>query len=373
MLSCEKVAYRYGEVPLLTDCTLSLEAGEIGCLLGPSGSGKTTVLRLIAGFIAPASGTIRLAGAVVADATRWVPAHRRRVGMVFQDHALFPHLTVAQNVAFGLQALDKAGRDTRVAELLELVGLTHAACAYPHELSGGQQQRVALARALAPKPRLLLMDEPFSSLDAGLREYLAQEVRAILKHEGITALMVTHDQAEALAIADRVGVLHDGQLAQWDTPYAVYHEPKSRFVAEFVGEGAFVRGQMYAGCTVSTIFGELQCRCATCLAPGSRVEVLLRPDDVVLDENSELIARIVEARFRGSMIRYRLSLPDNTMVLLDHPSHEPLRVGMHVGVALDVRHVVVFPATNEDESLGGEHADSLKASSSAIRQASPSA
>jgi len=219
---------------VVRDLALGLPAGHIGCLLGQSGCGKTTVLRAIAGFEPVRAGRILLDGTEISSPTVQVAPERRRVGMMFQDYALFPHLTAGQNVAFGLRRLARAARQARVAEMLDLVGLRAAADSYPHELSGGQQQRVALARALAPSPDLLLLDEPFSNLDVDTREHLAFEVRDILKTTGHTAILVTHNQAEAFAIADRIGVMTDGRLAQWDTPYNLRHHPADAFVRDFV-------------------------------------------------------------------------------------------------------------------------------------------
>ncbi|MGU7772526.1 ABC transporter ATP-binding protein [Burkholderia sp. MR1-5-21] len=228
----------HGRRTVVDGLSLALARGDIGCLLGASGCGKTTVLRAIAGFEPVRAGRIVLDGAPVASPSLDVPPERRRIGMMFQDYALFPHLSAADNVAFGLRRQPLAERCARVAEMLELVGLADAADAYPHELSGGQQQRVALARALAPSPELLLLDEPFSNLDVDTRERLAFELRDILKRTGHTAILVTHNQAEAFAIADRIGVMQHGKLAQWDTPYALHHHPASAFVADFVRRDA---------------------------------------------------------------------------------------------------------------------------------------
>ena len=219
--------------------TLSLKAGDIGVLIGPSGCGKTTLLRAVAGLEPVTGGEIRLTKSVVSSATLSVPPELRRIGMVFQDYALFPHLSVGRNVAFGIHQLPRAEQAARVAEVLQLVGLTGSEHRYPHELSGGQQQRVALARALAPRPQLMLLDEPFSNLDVDLRERLAHEVRGILKAAGATALFVTHDQFEAFAIGDVIGVMNEGHLHQWDDAYTLYHRPATRFVADFIGHGVF--------------------------------------------------------------------------------------------------------------------------------------
>lgn len=223
-----------GVVPVVDNLSLTLQRGHIGCLLGASGCGKTTILRAIAGFEPLRSGAIRLDERVLSTPSQALEPQNRQVGMMFQDYALFPHLNVKDNVGFGLRRWEKTRRCDRVAELLELVGLSDAAQRYPHELSGGQQQRVALARALAPEPELLLLDEPFSNLDVDTRERLAFEVRDILKKTGHTALLVTHNQAEAFAIADRIGVMDRGAVVQWDTPYALHHAPATPFVADFV-------------------------------------------------------------------------------------------------------------------------------------------
>ena len=229
-----------GMAPVVEGFSLTLAEGEIGCLLGSSGCGKTTALRCIAGLEPAHAGEIRLRGEVVSRPGMTVPTEARRVGVVFQDYALFPHLDILDNVAFGLRGQPRTRRRERAAELLALVGLPGSGAKYPHELSGGQKQRVALARALAPSPRLLLLDEPFSNLDGDLRERLSLEVRGILKAQGTTALLVTHDQHEAFAMADTVGVMRKGRIEQWDTAYNLYHRPASRFVADFVREGAFI-------------------------------------------------------------------------------------------------------------------------------------
>ena len=236
-----------GRQAVVEDFSLALEEGHIGCLLGASGCGKTTVLRAIAGFEPLRAGRIVLDGKVLSAAGFQLEPEHRGVGMMFQDYALFPHLTVEKNIGFGLRRLDKAEREQRVTDLLHLVGLEGSGRRYPHELSGGQQQRVALARALAPEPSLLLLDEPFSNLDIDTRERLAFEVRDILKATGHTALLVTHNQAEAFAIADRIGVMQQGVIVQWDTPYGLHHEPASPFVADFIRREALMaqRAQAY--------------------------------------------------------------------------------------------------------------------------------
>jgi iron(III) transport system ATP-binding protein len=235
LLNLRNLACGYGDQRIVQNLNLHLNAGDIGCLLGSSGCGKTTTLRAIAGFEPVHEGEIQLAGEVISRAGFTLAPEKRRIGMVFQDYALFPHLTVAQNIAFGIA---KHPRQAAVIEeMLELVKLGGLGGRYPHELSGGQQQRVALARALAPEPQLLLLDEPFSNLDVELRRRLSHEVRDILKSRGTSAILVTHDQEEAFAVSDQVGVFKEGRLEQWDTPYNLYHEPQTPFVASFIGQG----------------------------------------------------------------------------------------------------------------------------------------
>ena len=227
---------------VVSDISFTLHDGEIGSLLGPSGCGKTTLLRTIAGFEKPKTGTIHLRDRLISDSTHILPPESRKIGMVFQDLALFPHLTVEDNVGFGLRDYISKDRSRRVAELLDLVSMGRYGKKYPHELSGGQQQRVALIRAIAPRPDILLLDEPFSGQDTELREQLAREVRAILKNDGITALLVTHDQFEAFAFSDFIGVMSEGVMHQWDDAFDLYHRPVDRFVADFIGQGVFVNG-----------------------------------------------------------------------------------------------------------------------------------
>ncbi|RZL10446.1 MAG: ABC transporter ATP-binding protein [Rubrivivax sp.] len=332
------------------EVSLGLKQGDIGVLLGPSGCGKTTLLRAIAGLEHPQSGRIALDGQQVVDGAsrRYAPAERRRIGMVFQDFALFPHMTVAQNVGFGIAGLGRAERRQRVQELLDLVGLSAMAARWPHQLSGGQQQRVALARALAPRPRLLLLDEPFSSLDVDLRERLAHEVRAILRQTQTTALFVTHDQLEAFALGDFIGVMRQGRLHQWAAPYELYHRPATRFVAEFIGHGVFTAAQ--AG-----LDGAGQARLHTALGdwplPDGQTpswgegpcDLLLRADDVLHDDASTVQAEILRKAFRGSEFLYTLRLDSGETVMAHVPSHHDHAIGERIGIRLELDHIVTFP------------------------------
>ncbi|CAN7579809.1 MULTISPECIES: ABC transporter ATP-binding protein [unclassified Acidovorax] len=329
--------------------TLSLNAGDIGVLIGPSGCGKTTLLRAVAGLEPVAGGQIRLTQQVVSSATVSVPPEERRIGMVFQDYALFPHLSVGRNVAFGIHRLSKAEQAARVAEVLELVGLAGSENRFPHELSGGQQQRVALARALAPRPQLMLLDEPFSNLDVDLRERLAHEVRGILKAAGATALFVTHDQLEAFAIGDVIGVMHEGHLHQWDDAYTLYHRPATRFVADFIGHGVFAPATLVQrgdNVIAQTPLGELT-DLEECPLPGSyaggECDVLLRADDVVHDDAAPVQAQILRKSFRGSEFLYTLRLASGHTVLAHVPSHHNHALGEWIGIRAQVDHVVTFP------------------------------
>ncbi|MDQ3618495.1 MAG: ABC transporter ATP-binding protein [Pseudomonadota bacterium] len=330
----------YGTRTVLEDVSFALAGGDIGCLLGPSAAGKTTLLRALAGFEPLQRGSIHANGQLLTGDGVRVPPEQRQIGMVFQDHALLPHLSVLDNVRFGLFKQPRQQADARAHAMLELVGLGGTAARHPHELSGGQQQRVALARALAPKPRMVLLDEPFSSLDPDLRERLALDVRAALKHEGVGALLVTHSQIESFAMADRIGVIGDGRLQQWASAYDLYHRPANRFVADFVGEGAFLPARMISEGRIATSFGEATTRY---LAPvGTQVEVLLRPDDVVHDDDAPLKARIIQRHFRGAEFLYTLQLDSGEAVLSLVPSHHDHAIGQRIGIRLDLEHVIVF-------------------------------
>ncbi|QLF94441.1 ABC transporter ATP-binding protein [Pseudomonas sp. ABC1] len=346
LLDLRNLACGYGGQRIVEGLNLQLERGDIGCLLGPSGCGKTTTLRAIAGFEPVHEGEIVLADRTISSAGYTLATEKRHIGMVFQDYALFPHLTVAENVAFGIRKHPEAKRI--VEEMLALVHLSALHKRYPHELSGGQQQRVALARALAPEPELLLLDEPFSNLDVELRRRLSHEVREILKSRGTSAILVTHDQEEAFAVSDKVGVFKDGHLQQWDTPFNLYHEPQTPFVASFIGQGYFIRGQSLVAQGVQTELGDIrgQRTCiGSCDAPdGSPVDVLLRPDDIVPAAESPLRARVVGKTFQGASTLYRLELPTGTQLEGLFPSHADHMLGQEVGIAIAADHLVVFPA-----------------------------
>jgi iron(III) transport system ATP-binding protein len=314
----------HGWRAVVQELSLALPRGEIGALLGASGCGKTTALRAIAGFEPIAAGRIVLDGIELAGRGDALPPEQRRVGMMFQDYALFPHLDVAGNIGFGIHALASKSRDARVHELLELVGLEHAARTYPHELSGGQQQRVALARALAPRPSLLLLDEPFSSLDVQTRARLASELRSLLKATGTTSLLVTHDQAEAFAMADRVGVMAEGRLLQWDRPTCLYRQPAHREVATFIGRGMLV--------PLSLLHG------------GGDGDVLLRPGDLHPDPDGPLQGVLTAVTFRGPHFEGRVRLPDGSHIDVDLGVAEPPAIGGTLALRWQATSPIRFPA-----------------------------
>jgi iron(III) transport system ATP-binding protein len=334
---------RFGARTALQGVSFGLEQGEIGCLLGPSGCGKTTALRCIAGFESLDSGAVLSRGRMLTAPGLHVAPHERDIGLVFQDHALFPHLTALGNVEFGLHRLPAHARRARAEEMLVRVGLGDCAGSYPSQLSGGQQQRVALARALAPRPSTVLLDEPFASLDVALRERLVADLRGLLKSLGTTALVVSHDQHDAFALSDRVGLMRDGRLEQWAAPYDLYHRPASRFVAEFVGQCSFLPAVREAGGVLRTELGPLREGPDT-VARGASVDVLLRPDDVVHDDLAALRGRIVGRVFRGADFLYTLELPSGRRVYSLVPSHHDHPVGESVGLRLATDHVVTFEA-----------------------------
>lgn len=342
VLELKEVSQAYDRQLVVRELSLSLRQGEIGCLLGASGCGKTTVLRIIAGFEPLLKGCVRLNGTTVSSPHMSLPPAKRKIGMVFQDYALFPHLSIIENVGFGLRGLSHKECKQRTHQALELVGLHAEHDKYPHEISGGQQQRVALARALAPRPQLLLMDEPFSNLDVALRERLSMEVRDILKENGTTALFVTHNQHEAFAVADRIGVMQNGEIQQWDSGYNLYHQPLDQRIAEFIGEGALISGVVKDRQRVETCLGYLHGHFNTIYPAGSNVKLLIRPEDIVHTEDSPITAEVVRRNFRGANVLYNLRLDNGERVQALVPSHCEHQPGERIGIQPDVRHLVLF-------------------------------
>jgi len=340
-VSLNNVSKSFGSAKAVRRLTIDIGKGDFFSLLGPSGCGKTTTLRLIAGLERPDEGSITIDGETMSAHDTWVSPEKRGIGIVFQDYALFPHMTVAQNVTFGLKGCGRGLVRSRVDELLGLTGLDGLSQRYPHELSGGQRQRVALARSLAPRPRLILLDEPFSNLDADLREELRSETRRILKEQSTTTILVTHDQEEAFSLSDKVGVLHNGALEQDGTPPEIYHQPRSKFVADFVGKADFIDGTV-EGRTVRSAFGSfpLDDRLNHHM---KQVELMVRPDDVDFIPDVAGEATIIESRFLGASILYRLKFADGRTIHSIRPSTEIAPAGSSVRVKLDASHVVIFP------------------------------
>ena len=355
-LQVKNIDVSYGRIPVVHDVSFALDEGKIGCLLGPSGCGKTTVLRAVAGFEKPKRGEILISDRVVSGPRQFLAPEQRQIGMVFQDFALFPHLSVADNIRFGIKSWSNRDQQARVKELLAMIGLPTQGQAFPHQLSGGQQQRVALARAMAPRPSVLLLDEPFSSLDVELREQLAREVRQILKQEKVTTILVTHDQHEAFAMADDICVMHEGRIQQHDTAYNLYHQPANHFVADFIGEGVILPGMVVGSNTVNTELGNIHGLVPVGCKPGCQVDVLVRPDDVVHDDDADESAVVIDRAFRGSDFLYTLRMPSGTEVLSLVPSHHDHEINESIGIHLKFDHLVVF-------SRDGAAAETLDAAS----------
>lgn len=354
ILQLDEVSKQFSrvETPAVQGVSLTLQQGDILSLLGPSGCGKTTLLRIIAGFEQPDRGTVTIAGRVVTGANRWLPPEQRDVGMVFQDYALFPHLNVEKNIAFGLQHAQKKSTGNikqRVAEVLTLVGLSGYESRYPHELSGGQQQRVSLARALAPHPALVLLDEPLSNLDVQVRQRLRQELRDIIKAAGTSAIFVTHDQEEALAISDWVAVMQQGRLEQFGTPEDIYQHPASRFVAEFVTQANFIpaqrRGNLWEtelGCF--TIEPDQVCSCGNHnLEPSEQVDLMVRQEDFILKPDEDASVVIRDRQFLGREHHYSLQVPSGQELIARTRAAKVFPVGMRVQVSVANNAVRVFP------------------------------
>jgi iron(III) transport system ATP-binding protein len=331
--------YPSQEQPAVDHLSLELAKGEILALLGPSGCGKTTTLRLIAGFERPDAGWVEIGGKVMADGHTFVPPEQRGVGVVFQEYTLFPHLTVAENILFGIRKQSSQSRRQRLREMLETVGLTAFAQRYPHELSGGQQQRVALARALAPRPTVLLLDEPFSNLDADLRTQMLHEVYTILRELGTTAVFVTHDHEEAFMVADRVGVLNRGRLEQLGRPEEVYHLPVTRFVARFVGQANFIPGRA-VGANIETAVGIFPN--TSDFPQGAAVEVMIRADQFELRPDPAGDAAVISRRFRGADALVVVQLSSGMRLQSHQPSALLLQARERVKVVAKPTHVVAF-------------------------------
>ena len=328
---------------VLTDVNFDLDESEIGCILGPSGCGKTSLLRAIAGFENINSGSILKDGVCISNSLENTSVQNRKMGMVFQDYALFPNMDVKTNIAFGLKDATKKEKEDRVNYLLELVSLEQYKDKYPHELSGGEQQRVALIRALAPSPDVLLLDEPFSNIDADIKEELVTDVRDLLKELSITSIIVTHDQYEAFNIADKVAIMNNGKVEQVGNAYDIYHKPINKFVADFIGLGVFIPITRNQNGELETPLGLIEKNKLPQTNFDSKdLEMLLRPDDIIHNDESDTMAVVVEKQFRGTEFLYKLLYNDQYPLLCFAPSHHNHKIGESIGIQLEMEHYVIF-------------------------------
>lgn len=342
ILEVKNIECQHRGQTVVQDMSCHINEGDLHCLLGPSGCGKTTALRAIAGFQPLHHGEIFLNNERVSYPGYTKAPEKRHIGMVFQDYALFPHMNVKQNISFGLRNKSKKENQHAVDKMLEVVNLSGYGERYIHELSGGQQQRVALARALAPEPKLILLDEPFSNLDIEMRERLSRDVRDILKSRGTTGVLVTHDQHEAFSFGDMIAVMNNGQILQRDSAYNLYHSPINRFVADFIGQGVFIRGELTTHDTVKTSLGTIKGDRAYEWAEGTQVELLLRPDDIIADDQGVLEGTVIQKAFKGAEILYTLQLDNDIEVLSLFPSHHNHEIGEKVKLRLELDHMIAF-------------------------------
>ncbi len=345
-LEISDVCFKHKNQTVVFHVSLELVEGEIGAIVGPSGCGKSTLMRGIAGFEIPTGGFIRMNSEMLSTPEKIVEPEHRGIGMVFQDVTLFPHLDVTQNINFGIRKWHPLAQQQRIKELLGLLGLSGFEHRHPHSLSGGEQQRIALARALAPKPGLLLLDEVFSSLDVEHRHKLVPQVREVLKAEKINAILVTHDQNEAFALADRIGVMEDGHLHQWDTPFNIYHQPQDRFTARFIGEGTLISATVVGERKLESEFGTHFFPESKNLQVGQQVDIMLRPDDILHDDDSDLRGEVMQKSFRGSHFLYRIRLTSAEMLYCLADSHHNHHIGEWIGISPNIEHVVIFDRQN---------------------------
>ncbi|KEY91248.1 ABC transporter ATP binding protein [Candidatus Photodesmus blepharus] len=338
-LSVQNLTYKYDSQIILKFLSLDVKHGEILCLLGVSGCGKTTLLKVIAGLLPLTSGVLSLNSRILDDGKCWLPPERRNIGMIFQDYALFPHLTVAENIAFGLHNMSANSKVNRVNEMLMMVRLSNYASRFPHQLSGGQQQRIAIARSLAYKPDLLLLDEPFSNIDPQVRYELISEIRKVFKVQGVTAIFVTHSREEAFAFADKMAIMNHGMIEQCGLASELYYHPVSRFVADFLGVGSYLSARKISKYKYQTEFGVIETQAYQHVYINSDCELLLRPEQVQIKSDSGSNAKVLEQQFMGGYSRYMIEL--NGKKLLSN-SYEDFKIGQMVSVKLDTQDILVF-------------------------------
>jgi len=338
-LSIQDLTCQYDTQTVLESLSLEVDKGEIVCLLGASGCGKTTLLKAIAGLLPLTSGHMSLNCVTIDDGANWLAPEKRNIGMIFQDYALFPHLTVEENVGFGLRTLSAAERNSRVQEMLELVHLSSFGDRYPHQLSGGQQQRVAIARSLAYKPDLLLLDEPFSNIDTQVRHDLIAEIRKIFKKQGVTAIFVTHSREEAFAFADKMAVMNHGVIEQFGTASELYYQPSSKFVADFLGGGSYLPATRNTQGLFDTPLGTLEAQVQTEIAVGASCELLLRPQQVLIQSSDKGEVTVLEQQFMGDHCRYVIDVHGTKLLAT---SAQAISVGQKVVVEIDEQGILAF-------------------------------
>jgi len=340
-LDLESVKILLDSKTILDNVNLQINDGEIVSLMGSSASGKTTLIRAIAGFQDISSGIIKIDNQVVNGDNVRVDVVERNVGVIFQDLALFPHLTVRENICFGLNNLENDSRKKRSRELEEMLGIENIVNRYPNQISGGQQQRVAIARAIAPRPKLLLLDEPFSALDSELKDNLISDIINLIKSESITAILVTHSSEEAFKMSDRVAFISKNTIAQFDSPYEIYHRPLSKEIANFFGISSYIKANVIDSSHINCVLGDFV-GIIDKNKKGDKVQLLIRPDDIIHDDDSLFSAKVIRKTFRGSDFLYELELIDKQKVFCYAPSHHNHQINEVIGIRLDIDHLIII-------------------------------